>query len=72
MKEHTISKPPKKSVLNLEVSVLESGPNSIACTMRKKDIELLQSEKMGQLVSKMLEGCNSGKATIKIEIEFSK
>ena len=37
-----------------------------------KNVKLSQSDQICELIKKMLEGRTTGKATIKLEVEFSK
>ena len=62
----------KKSKTNIEVAVTDHSDNQVQCTMRQNDVKMSQSEQIGNLVTKMIDGINEGKVTIKIEVEFSK
>ena len=67
----TISKPQEVKSCNVEVKVTDNSDVPMDCSVKEKDIKMSQSDQIGQLVSKMLEGRTSGKAKITIEIEFS-
>ena len=64
----------KESMLCKSVEVKVTGSNSgeIECSVKENNVKMSQSERIGQLVSKMLEGRTSGKAIIKLEVEFVK
>ena len=47
------------------------GDEQVSYCVKEKNVKTRQSEQIGQLVSKMLEGRTTGKAKIKLEIEFS-
>ena len=55
---------------NLEISVKDTG-NSEGQRSCHKKVKLSESDQIGSIVSNVLEGCKYGKATIKLEIEFS-
>ena len=57
-------------ISSFEIKLAGDGPNKMACTCRKKNVKLSESEEIGQLVNKLLEGRTNGKATIKLEIDF--
>ena len=57
-------------ISSFEVTVNGDGPNKMSCTCRKNNVKLTESDKIAQLVGKLLDGRTSGKATIKLEIDF--
>ena len=66
--ECTISKSTEAPLANIEVSVTDNSKNNVECSFKQNAVNVSQSEQIGQLVSKMLEGTGSGKVTIKIEV----
>ena len=77
----TIPNPPEKvksptkdnvSTRNsVEITVTDKTAGVHGCNCKLSNINLEENEKIGQLVSKLLEGRRFGKATIKLEVEFS-
>ena len=57
-------------ISNFEVAFSDSKTDTTTCTCHKHNVKLSQSEEIGQLVTKLLEGRKSGKATIKIRNRF--
>ena len=55
---------------SLEFSVTDSLMGMGECSCKKKNVKLSDAEKIGEFVTKMLEGKPYGKAVIKLEIDF--
>ena len=64
--------PEKPCCNSLEVNVTDNSNEKIQCCVREKNVKLSQSDQICELIKKMLEGRTTGKATIKLEVEFSK
>ena len=54
------------------VNVTDNSNEKVQCCVREKNVKLSQSDQRCELIKKMLEGRTTGKATIKLEVEFSK
>ena len=61
---------PECVIDSLEISVTDSIMGMGECSCKKKKIKLSDAEKIGEFVTKMLEGKTYGKAVIKLEIDF--
>ena len=57
-------------VTSFEVTLTDKAQGNMSCKCTKNDVPLTEAEEIGNLVKKMLEGRRSGKATIKLEIDF--
>ena len=69
-KSHT--KPNLKTNNCVEISVTDKTAGVCGCKCKLSNVNLDENEKISQLVSNLLEGRRFGKATIKLEVEFSK
>ena len=65
------SKPNLLRENTVELSVTYKTGGYRGCNCKLSNVNLDENEKIGQLVSKLLEGRRFGKATIKLEVEFS-
>ena len=55
----------------VEVTVNDSTNNCGSCSCRLSNVKLSKSDKIGQIVSRLLEGRRYSKATIKLEVKFT-
>ena len=59
---------------NLEVTLKDKNEDNVMscmCSCNKRSIKLQETEKLGSMINNLISSHKSGKATIKIEIEFS-
>ena len=63
--------PEKPCCNSLEVNVTDNSNEKVQCCVREKNVKLSQSDQICELIQKILEGRTTGKATIKLEVEFS-
>ena len=56
---------------SLELTVSDKSQGAVGCSCKMSNVKLCETERIGDLVNKMLEGKRYSKATIKMEIEFS-
>ena len=70
VKGKSVNKKVPESVNSLELTVSDKRQGSVACACKMGDVKLSETERIGDLVNKMLEGKQYNKATIKLEIEF--
>ena len=55
---------------DLELKVNDKTQGSMRCSCTLSNVKLTETERIGDLVNKMLEGRRYGKAIMKLEIDF--
>ena len=64
-------KPIETNANSLDITITDKTEGNRGCNCKLSNLSLEENEKIGQIVTKLLEGRKFGKATIKLEIEFS-
>ena len=56
---------------DLEVKVSEVGEKKLECQCVKQTLKVEESKSLGLMINELLKACKGGKATVRLEINFS-